>query len=262
MTSPRQLQYLNAIGIPVWVSREHMIVKIKDKNVLVDPEDTPCVDSASSIIEKLQPADSVSASKPLVQNEAQIEVQIEKNQQSTPTSDSSKLGWSASTQTVVMCSLNKILSDDKPQAKWMLVGEVTNGEETQQGQLFSGLQGQLLSNMLRAINLKHDGTVTDFPLNCGVGLEEKDDSKTSDYFEEFKRQLDTNKVEMLLVIGHVAAQAILQTDQPLARLRGKVHQVPGTDIPVVVTYHPAYLLKQLNSKSKAWEDLKLARSVF
>ncbi|OIT17534.1 uracil-DNA glycosylase [Ralstonia solanacearum] len=148
------------------------------------------------------------------------------------------------------------------QADWMLIGEAPGEQEDRQGEPFVGQAGKLLDSMLRAIGLSREtGVFIANVLKCrppGNRDPEPDEVAMCDPY--LKRQIALIKPRVIVVLGRFAAQSLLQTQTPVGKLRGKVHEVDG--VPVVVTYHPAYLLRTLTDKARAWEDLCLARKVY
>ncbi|MEB4592311.1 uracil-DNA glycosylase [Candidatus Thiothrix sp. Deng01] len=148
------------------------------------------------------------------------------------------------------------------QADWMVIGEAPGAEEDRQGEPFVGKAGQLLTNMLLAIGMRRETVYIANVLKCRPpnNRDPKPDevSNCRGYLE---RQIELVNPALILVVGRIAAQNLLQTDAPLARLRGREHRAPLTGTPVVVTYHPAYLLRQPADKRKAWQDLLFAREI-
>ncbi|MGC5800689.1 uracil-DNA glycosylase [Ralstonia pseudosolanacearum] len=148
------------------------------------------------------------------------------------------------------------------QADWMLIGEAPGEQEDRQGEPFVGQAGKLLDSMLRAIGLSREtGVFIANVLKCrppGNRDPEPDEVAMCDPY--LKRQIALIKPRVIVVLGRFAAQSLLQTQTPVGKLRGKVHEVDG--VPVVVTYHPAYLLRTLTDKARAWEDLCLASKVY
>jgi len=147
-------------------------------------------------------------------------------------------------------------------AGWMFVGEAPGAEEDAQGEPFVGQAGRLLDNMLKAIGLDRakDVYIANV-LKCrppgNRNPEPGEVAKCSPYLE---RQLALIKPGLIVALGRFAAMTLLDTDATIASLRGRVHQYRG--VPLIVTYHPAYLLRNLPDKAKAWEDLLFARSTF
>lgn len=150
-----------------------------------------------------------------------------------------------------------------PQAEWLVVGEAPGAEEDRQGEPFVGRAGQLLNSMLRAIGLAREQVYIANVLKCRPPLNR--DPQVSEAVEclpYLERQIALLKPKIMLVVGRIAAQNLLRTDLPLGRLRQQVHVFGALRVPLVVTYHPAYLLRTPSDKRKAWEDLKFAREVF
>ncbi|WP_439891352.1 uracil-DNA glycosylase [Ralstonia sp. 25C] len=157
---------------------------------------------------------------------------------------------------------NTVFGVGDRQAEWMLIGEAPGENEDKQGEPFVGQAGKLLDSMLRAVGLSREkGVFIANVLKCrppGNRDPEPDEAAMCDPY--LKRQIALVKPRIIVVLGRIAAQNLLQTQTPVSKLRGKVHEVEG--VPVVVTYHPAYLLRTLTDKARAWEDLCLARKVY
>lgn len=147
------------------------------------------------------------------------------------------------------------------QADWMLVGEAPGENEDLQGEPFVGQAGKLLDNMLGALGLARGQNVyIANVLKCrppGNRNPEPDEVAACEPY--LRRQIALIQPKVIVVLGRFAAQSLLRATTPIGKLRGTVHQYEG--IPVVVTYHPAYLLRTLTDKARAWEDLCLAREV-
>lgn len=145
-----------------------------------------------------------------------------------------------------------------PAADWMIVGEAPGAEEDRRGEPFVGRAGKLLDEMLRAVGLCRDAVFIANVLKCRPPRN-RDPSKAEaaacrSYLEQ---QIAAVAPRLILVVGRIAAQELLGSNAPVGRLRGSEHDFNGT--PLIVTYHPAYLLRSPVQKAKAWEDLKLAR---
>ena len=167
-----------------------------------------------------------------------------------------------------LCSrrTNTVFGAGDRQARWLVVGEAPGEHEDRQGEPFVGPSGQLLDNMLRAIGLsrnvqgKQDGLAGVYianTLKCrppGNRNPEPVELQTCNPY--LQRQIELLQPRIILAMGRMAVQALLGSTEPLGKLRGRVHHHHG--VPVVVTYHPAYLLRSLPDKAKAWEDLCLA----
>jgi DNA polymerase len=151
----------------------------------------------------------------------------------------------------------------------MLVGEAPGAEEDARGEPFVGQAGRLLDNMLSAVGLARTGSDARAVyianvLKCrppGNRNPAPDEVAQCDPF--LKRQIELVNPRLVLVMGRFAAQSLLGTEASIASLRGTVHHIEVADrrVPVVVTYHPAYLLRNLADKAKSWADLCFARDV-
>jgi DNA polymerase len=194
-----------------------------------------------------------------------------------PAQPSDGLDWEALRDTVSACRAcslcesrtQTVFGVGHRQAGWMVVGEAPGEQEDRQGEPFVGPAGQLLDRMLAALQLSRaeDG---DLPLPRRVYIANtlkcrppRNRNPTPQEMAQCEpylvRQIELVSPRIILAMGRFAVQALLRTDEPIGRLRGKVHQYQG--VPLVVTYHPAYLLRNLPDKAKAWDDLCLAASV-
>jgi uracil-DNA glycosylase family 4 len=148
------------------------------------------------------------------------------------------------------------------QADWLIVGEAPGAEEDRQGEPFVGRAGQLLNSMLRAIGLSREQVFIANVLKCRPpGNRDPAPQEIAECLPYLERQIALIKPKIMLAVGRIASHALLQTDVPLGRLRQQVHAFGASRVPLVVTYHPAYLLRTPADKRKAWEDLKFARGV-
>jgi uracil-DNA glycosylase len=155
-------------------------------------------------------------------------------------------------------------------ARWMLVGEAPGAEEDQRGEPFVGQAGRLLDNMLAATGLSRAGESAQSVyianvLKCRPPGNRNPEPAEVGLCEPFLlRQVQLVQPRVVVVMGRFAAQSLLRTDATIASLRGRVHHidVAGRKVPIVVTYHPAYLLRNLADKAKSWADLCLAREIY
>jgi uracil-DNA glycosylase family 4 len=161
---------------------------------------------------------------------------------------------------------NTVFGVGNEQAHWMLVGEAPGQQEDLQGEPFVGKAGQLLDNMLRAVGLTRSGAPPEQQvfianvLKCRPPGNRNPEPPEVAQCEPFlKRQVALVQPRIILAMGRFAVQSLLQTQDPIGRLRGRVHRYEG--VPLIVTYHPAYLLRNPLDKARSWEDLCLAREV-
>jgi uracil-DNA glycosylase family 4 len=145
-------------------------------------------------------------------------------------------------------------------ARLMVIGEAPGAEEDRQGEPFVGRAGVLLNAMLRAAGFARSEVLIANVLKCRPpNNRDPSDEEAARCLPYLRRQIELVDPEAILCVGRIAAQRLLDTDTPIGKLRGRVHQLDGR--PVVVTYHPAYLLRSPAEKRKSWDDLKLALGV-
>jgi uracil-DNA glycosylase len=178
--------------------------------------------------------------------------------------------WSALRDRVAACTrcslcatrTQTVFGAGDPGADWFIIGEAPGAEEDRQGEPFVGRAGQLLNAMLRAIGLSRSEVFIANILKCRPpGNRDPSAAEAAQCLPYLNEQIALLRPKIILVVGRIAAHNLLRTDLALARLRQQVHYFGEQRIPVVVTYHPAYLLRELHEKRKAWEDLKFAREV-
>jgi len=144
-------------------------------------------------------------------------------------------------------------------AHWMIVGEAPGAEEDRRGEPFVGRAGKQLDEMLRAIGLSRETVFIANVLKCHPpGNRDPKPEEVAQCRPYLERQIGLIRPRLILAVGRVAAQNLLGTDAPLGRLRGRVHSFGERSTPLIVTYHPAYLLRAPAEKRKAWDDLKFA----
>jgi uracil-DNA glycosylase len=153
-----------------------------------------------------------------------------------------------------------------PRAHWMVVGEAPGEQEDRQGEPFVGKSGQLLDNMLRAIALTRGEAAPAQQvyiantIKCRPPGNRNPEPGELAKCEPFLiRQVQLVQPKIILAMGRFAVQSLLRSTEPIGRLRGRVHQWEG--VPLIVTYHPAYLLRNPEDKARAWDDLCLAVEV-
>ncbi|WON74592.1 uracil-DNA glycosylase [Nitrosospira sp. Is2] len=179
-----------------------------------------------------------------------------------------RMGWEqlqASVAGCVACPLcesrsRTVFGVGDPNADWLCVGEGPGAQEDATGEPFVGPAGHLLDNMLAAIDLKRGRNV--FITNivkCRPPGNREPAPDEADRCEPYlARQIELIRPKLIIALGKTAASNLLHTNASLSSLRGRLHQY--LDIPVIVTYHPAYLLRNLPAKAMVWEDLCFARS--
>jgi uracil-DNA glycosylase family 4 len=186
------------------------------------------------------------------------------------------MDWPALRDTVAGCTACKLCEGrtqtvfgiGHPRAHWMVVGEAPGEQEDRLGEPFVGKSGQLLDNMLRAIGLSRDESGAEGEaarqvyiantVKCRPPFNRNPEPAELAQCEPFLvRQIQLVQPRIILAMGRFAVQSLLRSTEPIGRLRGRVHRYEG--VPLVVTYHPAYLLRNPEDKARAWDDLCLAR---
>lgn len=181
-----------------------------------------------------------------------------------------RMDWATLQATAATCQACDLCAQRKQsvfgvgdlQADWLVVGEAPGEQEDLQGEPFVGQSGQLLDNMLKAVGLNRQaqgagGVYITNALKCRPpGNRNPTAQELATCAPYLARQVALVQPKIIIAMGRFAVQALLQTTEPLGKLRGQIHSYQG--VPVVVTYHPAYLLRSPADKAKAWVDLVLA----
>lgn len=178
------------------------------------------------------------------------------------------MDWPVLRETVAACTrcelhrsrTQTVFGVGDPNADWMIIGEAPGAEEDRRGEPFVGRAGKLLDEMLRAVGQDRSSVFIANILKCRPpnNRDPKADESSAcrGYLE---RQIELVQPKIIVAVGRIAAQLLLETDSPVGRLRGTTHRLGDT--PLVVTYHPAYLLRSPSQKRKAWDDLCLATRI-
>jgi uracil-DNA glycosylase len=160
------------------------------------------------------------------------------------------------------CRTRTVFGVGNRAAKWLVVGEAPGADEDRQGEPFVGRAGQLLNSMLWGIGLKREEVFIANVLKCRPpNNRDPLPAEVEQCLPYLERQIALLQPRIMLAVGRIAAQNLLATDTPIGKLRSRVHAFGTQRIPLVVTYHPAYLLRSPTEKRKAWEDLKFARRI-
>ncbi|MDD2723051.1 MAG: uracil-DNA glycosylase [Methylovulum sp.] len=224
MDNALRLQYLDAMGIDVWIPRHLAPSHLELPSVAI----TSCVETRP---------------------------------ESVPVSDD----WDTLAAEVAACTRcglcstrkNTVFGSGNKNADWLFIGEGPGQHEDEQGLPFVGNAGQLLTEMIRAIGLgREDVFITNIVKCRPPNNRDPHADEVAGCHDYLQRQIALIQPKIILAVGRIAAQTLLGTDAPLSKLRGRVHNV--NSIPVIVIYHPAYLLRSLLEKRKAWQDLQFA----
>jgi DNA polymerase len=185
-----------------------------------------------------------------------------------PEAESSAVGWDELRTAVAGCTrcglhesrTQTVFGVGSFAADWMIIGEAPGAEEDRRGEPFVGRAGKLLDEMLLAIGQQRQTVFIANILKCRPPNNRDPSADESASCRPYlRRQIELVQPKIILAVGRIAAQQLLQSDAPVGRLRGTVHELDG--IPLVVTYHPAYLLRSPSQKRKSWDDLCLAAGV-
>jgi DNA polymerase len=182
------------------------------------------------------------------------------------------MDWGTLRDAVAACTACKLCESRRqtvfgvgnPHAHWMIIGEAPGEQEDIQGEPFVGKSGQLLDSMLRAIGLGRQASTDPArqvfianTLKCRPPGNRNPEPEELARCEPFLiRQIELVQPKIILAMGRFAVQSLLRSNEPIGKLRGRVHRYHG--VPLIVTYHPAYLLRNLEDKARAWDDLCLA----
>ena len=250
MTSPQQLKYLEAMGIPVWVSRNRIVegdLAPTTNPSLSEPKAQPKhnIDHLIEDLDKVVPVTPQAQTEPPPKDKPTTTIIKENHQQET------ELNELFRTTHHIAYACGSLTAD------WMVIGESPERGVDRKNEPFPNESGVLLSNMLRAVGIKNPRHEA-YLLNI-IRATDADKTVSNEALNhQLHKIIHHVKPKLVLIVGQIAAQNLLKTKEPLARLRAKKHVLPESDIPLVVTYYPTYLLNQPSDKRKAWEDLKLA----
>jgi uracil-DNA glycosylase len=235
MVDARQLAYLQALGVDVYV-----------------PRGAPMLTSAAA---------SAAAAPGLTPLPAE---------HAPPPGAESGLDWHELRAAVAACQrcelhttrTQTVFGVGDPGARWMFIGEAPGAEEDKQGEPFVGRAGQMLTAMIRALGLRREDVFIANVLKCRPpGNRDPKPGEAASCRGYLERQVALVDPTLVVAVGRIAAQSLLATETPLAKLRGKVHSFGARAWPLVVTYHPAYLLRSPGEKRKAWQDLLHAQQL-
>jgi len=187
-----------------------------------------------------------------------------------PTADIDTADWPVLEAAVTACKRCALHSSrsravfgvGSQQAELMVIGEAPGADEDAQGEPFVGRAGQLLNEMLSAIGLPRQQVyITNMLKSRPPNNRNPQEAEIKACMPYLQRQIALVKPKVIICVGRVAASTLLERDESLSQLRLEQHQLPGTSIPLRVTYHPAYLLRSPSDKAKAWADMKLLRQL-
>ncbi len=225
--SQRQHEYLKLLGIDVWVARDAVM------------------DTGSAQVSGIVTAPT--DARPVSGDWAQLRQQV---------------------SGCMKCPLHQgrtqtVFGSGNENADWMVIGEAPGADEDRQGEPFVGRAGQLLTSMLQAIGLDRQQVYIANILKCRPpNNRDPAPDEVASCEGYLRQQIAMVRPKIILAVGRVAAQNLLKIDTPIGKMRGQRYEYAELHIPVIVTYHPAYLLRSPREKRKAWVDLQAAMQLY
>ena len=254
MLSPRQLHCLRGIGLRTWVPRGTIDTAPAgvegdevEPSALINPVDLPPAGEPVAIAPTTPTVTDAPAPAPT----APLEIPAD---------------WDGVIQAIHQCQAcelaanctQKVPGVGDREADLLIVGEGPGHDEDIRGEPFVGRSGQLLDRMLNAIGIERDRVYITNIVKCRPPNNRDPRPEEANQCRAFlEAQIKLLNPKVILAVGRVSAHNLLDTQQTVGKLIRNLHQLPGSDIPVKVTYHPAYLLRNPSAKSIAWQDLKL-----
>lgn len=263
---PDKSAYLNAMGIDVWLERNRgshnaAVASVAPNSHAVEQPPSQSPPQQSAVVRP-------SANKtPIKENAAKIEETAANESSAFNTIDVSTLDWPMLEKQVSSCELCglattrtcTLLGAGNKKASLMLIGEAPTAEDESQQSVFSGEAGTLLTAMLKAMGYQRTDVYLTNTVKCKTQSNQNPSELELSACEPYLlQQINLVQPELIIVLGNVAAQSLLKSKSTMSRLRGQLHYIDGVKAPVLVSYHPTYLLAAANEKRKAWQDLQLA----
>ncbi len=247
VADPRQAR-LEELGLTLWEQRSRSRASVRAAAPVSPAE--------------LQPAEPDTAAPPEPASAASVGESAPRAPEKSP--DVAAMDWDELAAYLAECdhrgASRPVFGVGARDADLMIIGEAPGAEEDRRGEPFVGRAGKLLDRMLFAIG--RDRARNTYIANiCKFRPPDNRDPKPEEVAADrpiLERQIELLSPKLIVAVGRVAAQTLLDTQAPLGKLRGQVHRYPGRSIPLLVTYHPAYLLRSPQQKSRAWEDLREA----
>jgi DNA polymerase len=241
--SERQERYLAEIGIPVYKLRreEGITVPLPSER---EPATALAIESAALVALPVMPPEGAPGAAPDVWDDLAARVRA-----------------------CTRCGLHRgrtqtVFGVGRRDADLLVIGEAPGADEDRQGEPFVGRAGQLLNEMLRAIGLPRRDVYIANILKCRPpGNRDPQPEEATACTPYLAQQIGLVRPRAILAVGRIAAQWLLQSDSPIGRLRGRVFQYGESGTPLIVTYHPAYLLRSPMEKAKAWTDLCMVKDL-
>lgn len=249
MSDPRR-PHLEALGLTLWQRRGEAVSAAPEASTSQPTDRVADAPPPAAEVEEPQPAPETQ--------------EPPKAQADTAPDDITALDWDALAEHLAgrdhRGASQPVFGVGARDADLLIIGEAPGADEDRKGEPFVGRAGKLLDCMLFAMG--RDRSSNAYIANiCKFRPPNNRDPKPEEVAADrpyLERQIELLAPKLIIAVGRVAAQNLLQTDAALGKMRGRIHTYPGRDIPVLVTYHPAYLLRTPQHKARAWADLKLA----
>ncbi len=246
--SQRQREILRKIGVEVWKSRA--AEPVENEKLAASPDAESDAHSVAAPVAEQVPTQAATDESAV---NAAADESLTPIEREVSACRKCELHHSR-THTVFGCG--------NPNADWLLVGEAPGKNEDLEGEPFVGRAGKLLDSMIAALGMTREEVFIANVLKCRPPDNRDPQPDEIEQCEPYlHRQLALIKPKVIVALGRISAQALLKTSEPLSKLRGKVHQYGADNIPLVATYHPAYLLRSPGQKARAWEDLWQAKTI-
>lgn len=251
MDNTTRLQYLEVMGIESWQLRQQPIFlaesPVVDLVIAMEPAIAAAQNPVTPEIPVISPVVSQSVQPVLmpVDNWETLQNEV------------------ANCRKCALCQTRTqtVFGTGNKNPDWLFIGEAPGEQEDLQGQPFVGAAGSLLTEMIRAIGLSREQVFIANILKCRPPHNRDPHADEMTGCSPFlERQIALLNPKIIIAVGRIAAQQLLHTDMAIGKLRGKVYSMNG--IPLIAVYHPAYLLRSLSQKSKAWQDLQLALKTY
>lgn len=251
--SASNLEYLKALEIDVWLPRNE--VQYNEETILTSVESQTTHVVAEATVQETEQ----------YQNFSEV---VETETKTTPSYGVSTLGWQELQQAVNRCTLCELAQSrtqtvfgvGNQKADLFIIGEAPGADEDKQGEPFVGKAGQLLNAMLKAIGFSRGDVYIANILKCRPPNNRDPKAEEAELCTAYlQRQIALVQPKLILALGRIAAQRLLDSSTTLGRMRGQVFHLEKNNTPVMVTYHPAYLLRSPAEKAKSWQDLKACK---
>jgi DNA polymerase len=262
MLDARRREILQTMGIDLWESKARVVQAAETERSATGKEAMP---AAPAIVTAPLPDDA--GSKPKEKRAPAESVPVDAASTAVLDSEPPSLDWDTlrrAVSTCTACALHQgrtqaVFGVGDTRARLMIIGEAPGADEDRQGEPFVGRAGQLLNAMLAAIGFAREQVYIANIVKCRPpGNRDPHADEAAACRGYLYRQIELIAPTLILSVGRVSAHNLLATEDAVGRLRGRTHRFQPGDIPLIVTYHPAYLLRRPEEKAKAWQDLQAA----